>query len=631
MVRDYRDLLEIEQHSLPNAEVGSTYALIERAARAFAQEPAMSFFLRTEDHAAPATWSYSALLSDITRAANLFRRLGVQRNDVVALVMPNLPEMHIALWGAQTAGIAFAVNPLLEGGQMAELLRKAKVRWLVTVDPDLDGQIWDRVGRAIADLPELRGVLAIDSRRYRADLEPSWVLPSELSGVRILDFCTELAAESGQCLAFAPPSADDTAAYFCTGGTTGLPKIACHSHRNEVVFCGQLASVIGEQVLHPGRTVLCALPLYHVNALIGTGLAVFAKGGHVLLATPGGYRTPGLIQRFWEIVETHRVASYSGVPTVYAGLLQVPCGDHDLSSLTAAICGAAPMPADLLERFERQTGQRVLEGYGLTEGTCASSITPASGETRVGSIGLRLPWQDMRPMILDEKGEWLRDAQTDEVGIICISGPNVFSGYLDPLHNEGIWLETPPCADRPAQRWLNTGDLGRCDQDGYFWLTGRQKELIIRGGHNIDPKSIEEVLAAHPAVAMCAAIGRPDAHAGEVPVAYVQLHPDCLVAPCELIDYAARHIAERAAVPKALILIDALPLTGVGKIFKPALIMREIERVVRYEAAEVGCALIEVRVEQSAKRGLLATYRAEGEVTRLAAALQRYSFASVAQ
>lgn len=283
MVRDYRDLLEIEQHPLPNAEIGSTYALIERAAHAFAQAPAMSFFLRTEVHASPVCWSYIALFSDITRAANLLRHLGVQRDDVVALVMPNLPETHIAMWGAQTAGIAFAVNPLLESGQLAELLRKAKVRWLVTVGPDQDEQIWERVGRAIVDLPDLLGVLAIDSRRYRADLEPSRTLPNELSGVPVLDFCTELAAESGRCLAFVPPSADDTAAYFCTGGTTGLPKIACHSHRNEVVFCGQLASVIGEQVLHPGRTVLCALPLYHVNALIGTGLAVFAKGGHVFL------------------------------------------------------------------------------------------------------------------------------------------------------------------------------------------------------------------------------------------------------------------------------------------------------------------------------------------------------------
>lgn len=136
------------------------------------------------------------------------------------------------------------------------------------------------------------------------------------------------------------------------------------------------------------------------------------------------------------------------------------------------------------------------------------------------------------------------------------------------------------------------------------------------------------MLAAHPAVAMCAAIGRPDVHAGEVPVAYVQLHPDCFVAPCELIDHAARYIAERAAVPKAVILVDALPLTGVGKIFKPELTMREIERVVRYEAAEVGCKLIEVRVEQSARHGLVAAYRAEGETTHLAEVLKRYSFAS---
>jgi len=305
--------------------------------------------------------------------------------------------------------------------------------------------------------------------------------------------------------------------------------------------------------------------------------------------------------------------------------LQVPIGDCDTSSLTAAICGAAPMPAELIRRFEQQSGQRVLEGYGLTEGTCASSISPVHGELRAGSIGMRLPWQDMRAMILDEHGQWLRDAEVDEAGVICISGPNVFSGYLEQVHNQGAWFTT---AD--GRRWFNTGDLGRCDIEGYFWLTGRKKELIIRGGHNIDPRSIEDVLAAHPAVAMCAAVGRPDAYAGELPVAYVQLRKGLEVSAAELLKHAAQHIAELAAVPKELIFVDALPLTAVGKIFKPALVMREIEQVVRREAAGLNLQVDTVQVEQVAERGIVARYRCQRNQQRLAAVLAGYTFISEA-
>ena len=159
---------------------------------------------------------------------------------------------------------------------------------------------------------------------------------------------------------------------------------------------------------------------------------------------------------------------------------------------------------------------RIVEGYGLTEGACVSSGNPAGAEPRIGSIGIRYPYQDMRALILDGD-KYVRDAETNEIGVIAIRGPNVFAGYLDPAHNLGIWI------DRDGETWLNTGDLGRQDADGYFWLTGRKKELIIRGGHNIDPKLIEEPLHRHPAVALAAAIGRPDPHAGEAPVAYVQL------------------------------------------------------------------------------------------------------------
>lgn len=616
MISCHSDILMLEQAPSPNTDVTSTYALLQRSATRFANELALSFFLTVDQHKHPHRWTYAELFADVTRAANLFRRLGVRRGDVVALVLPNLPETHIAMWGAQTAGIAFAVNNQLESTQMGELLRTAKTRWVVTVGAELDEQINQRTLAACREVPDLQGILQINGQRYLAS-------ESKVQESTIWDFNQLLNAESGDSLQFTPPTEDDVAAYFCTGGTTGLPKIALHSQRNEVAFSGQLDAVIGEPVLRQGRTVLTGLPLFHVNALLATGLSVFGAGGHILLATPAGYRSPSLIQRFWEIVETHKVNSYSGVPTIYASLIQVPVGEWDTSSLTVAICGAAPMPAELIRRFEQQTGQRILEGYGLTESTSASSVNPAKANPIAGSIGLRLPWQDMRAMILDADGKWLRDAETDEVGVICLNGPNVFMGYLDDAHNHNAWFEMPE-----GQRWFNTGDLGRQDENGYFWLAGRKKELIIRGGHNIDPRSIEDALASHPAVAMCAAVGRPDSYAGELPVAYVQLRRGSTTTVEELMTHAQKTISERASIPKELILVDALPLTAVGKTFKPALVMREIEYTVRREANELGLTLDKLEVEQCPRRGMVVHYRCSGDHTPLADVLAGYTFIS---
>jgi fatty-acyl-CoA synthase/long-chain acyl-CoA synthetase len=631
-VSSLRDIETIESaRPDPFSSTGSTWEMIRDGAAIAPDSRALSFFLRVEDFEHPVSWSHAELLADITRAARMFRRLGVQRGDVVAYILPNLPETHIALWGAETAGIAFAVNPLLEAGQMGQLLRAADTRWVVTIGPQPDPEIWQRVSQASAAVPGLRGILLVDALRHLPGRSREAELPEPPGELRLLDFHAELEAEDGSELGFEPPAAGDIASYFCTGGTTGLPKIAQHSHRNETANALQVIAVLGEHIMQPGATVLTGLPLFHVNAQIGTGLSVLASGGHVLLATAGGYRTAGLLARFWEIVEHHAVCSFSGVPTVYAGLLQAPRAGRDLSCLNRAICGAAPMPVDLFRKFEQETGMRILEGYGLTESACVASLNPPDGEAHIGSIGLRLPWQPMCTMLLDEDGCFLRLAEADEIGAICISGPNVFPGYLTAEQNEGIWLEAEG-PDGRLRRWFNTGDLGRCDADGFFWLTGRRKELIIRGGHNIDPKTIEEALAAHPAVALAAAVGRPDPYAGEIPVAYVQLREGGQISEQQLLEYAAERISERAAVPKRIYVVDALPLTAVGKTFKPTLVMQEIESVIRDEATAADVTLDELQVEQDARLGILARYRlAQPESPQAAAftaALGRYTFKS---
>ncbi|MGO1502913.1 MAG: AMP-binding enzyme, partial [Marinobacter sp.] len=222
------------------------------------------------------------------------------------------------------------------------------------------------------------------------------------------------------------------------------------------------------------------------------------------------------------------------------------------------------------ENFERLTGLVLIEGFGMTEGTCGSLLNPIAGERRSGSVGLRLPYSGARAVRLDADGKFERDCAVDEVGSLVIRGPNVFSGYTDPEKNHDIWVDGD---------WFNTGDLARQDSDGYFWLTGRSKDLIIRGGHNIDPQMIEDVLHQHPAVGMAAAVGKPCEKVGELPVAYVSLKANSTCTEAELLEFCQERIPERAAVPKDIWIIDVIPLTAVGKTFKPTLRQDAIAKV----------------------------------------------------
>jgi fatty-acyl-CoA synthase len=216
----------------------------------------------------------------------------------------------------------------------------------------------------------------------------------------------------------------------------------------------------------------------------------------------------------------------------------------------------------LIRRIEGELGVPVVEGYGMTEVHCYSTMNPMHGERRPGSVGLRLPYTEVRVADVAGDGTILRDCPLGTIGHVLMRGPQVTPGYLEPRHNRGAML---------SDGWLDSGDLGRLDKDGYLWLTGRSKDLIIRGGHNIDPIVIEEALVRHPAVETAAAVGLPDTYAGELPMAFVQLRPGAEATPDELREFARKEIPERAAVPVQVMVIPQMPLTGVGKIFKPAL------------------------------------------------------------
>ena len=587
------DILALESASGPTLP-GSTYEMIGAAARAHPEAPALSFFSRVENHAQPQVWTYQTLFERITAAANFFYELGVGRDDVVAFVLPNLPQTHLVIWGGQAAGIAFAINPMLEPAAITELLKAGQAKVLVTLAPLPGMDLWTKLRPLLGQVRCLEHVVLVDPAG-RGDAAS---VPEAGSPFAIHDFASGLQRQpvdrlvSGRAI-----RPGDRSSYFCTGGTTGTPKIAMRTHANEVTNAWSTGQVLGDGIA-PGKTIFCGLPLFHVNGVLVTGLLPFSRGAHVVLGTLAGYRGEGVIQRFWELVEHHRINFFSAVPTVYAALLQHPTQGRDLSSLEYGLCGAAPMPLELMQVFQRRTGLKILEGYGLTEGTCVSTCNPPLGERRTGSIGLRMPLQPMKAVVLDEAGCYLRDCAIDEVGVLVISGANIFAGYRDPAQDKGLWLVVD------GRRWLNTGDLGRQDAQGYFYLTGRKKELIIRGGHNIDPAAIEEPLHQHPAVQLAAAVGRPDAHAGELPVAYVQLKPGASATEEALLAFVAERITERAAVPKAVRIVPAMPLTGVGKIFKPALKQREIEDALRAALRDAAVTVDRLIVVDDPRLGL---------------------------
>jgi fatty-acyl-CoA synthase len=607
-VASLRDVEAIEAPGTPPLPP-STYEAIRRGADLDPDAPALSFFLTAEGHRSPETWTYRALVGHVTQAANVFHRLGATRDTVIALVLPNLPETHFAIWGAEAAGIVMPMNPMLDGAALGSLLEASGAEILVTVAPRPGTDAWQRLRQALARASALRHVLLVSARGRAANrgamgegAEPGRTVADAVpEHIAVHDFASAMAAEDPSALASGRVfSASDPSSWFATGGTTGLPKLAMRNHGNEVANAWSASQALGDAV-GPRTVVLCGLPLFHVNAVLVTGLLPFSQGAHVLLATPEGYRAPGLVSRFWDVVEHHRVNLFSGVPTLYSSLLQVPVGAHDVTSLAYAICGAAPMPTEVIRAFEERTGVKILEGYGLTEATCVSSLNPARGERRAGSIGLRLPGQQMKAVVLDERRAFVRDCQVGEVGAVVVSGPNVFIGYRDPAQNRGLWVD---CGD--GQRWLDTGDLGRSDAEGYFWLTGRRKELIIRGGHNIDPASIEEPLHRHPGVAIAAAVGRPDAHAGELPVAYVQPRPGAAVGEAELVEFLGHEIGERAALPKRIRVVSDMPLTAVGKIYKPELKRREAKDALEAALREAAVSFRTLDITQDPSRGMVA-------------------------
>jgi fatty-acyl-CoA synthase len=573
----------------------STYQLLLDAASTWPDGIAAQWIPDPADHARCLTWTYAQLAGTVTRIANALTALGVRRQDAVTLCGVNTSMLYAATLAAQAAGIAAPVNPALSAERIAELIRRTGSRVLVAAGPELDPQLWPRLA-GVARQAGLTAVLAL-----RPD--GAHGAPPALGGTGepdghgpVVAYLDVLIAgqPAGHLAGAAPPRAGDLAAFVHTGGTTGAPKIAAHTHANQLACGHGIAQCSG---LAAGEAMLGGLPLFHVNALIVTGIAPIFSGARVVWPGPAGYRDKALYARFWTIVEHYRVAAMSAVPTVYGALTQVPV-DADISSLRLPIAGAAPLPSSVREAFAAHTGRRLLEGYGLTEATCASTWT-RPGEERPGSVGRPLPGQQVKAVRIADDGSWT-DCTPGQAGVLAIGGPAVFAGYVTDPRRGGPRVSREGAVQ---DGWLNTGDLGRVDDDGFVYLTGRAKDLIIRGGHNIDPGTIEEALLRHPAVAAAAAVGRPDRYSGEVPVAYVVPAGPGHFDETGLLAWASAAIDEPAARPKRVYPVDAIPVTAVGKQFKPALAADAAARAVTEALAAAG--LSEARATAAHEDGRL--------------------------
>ncbi|MBT9505149.1 acyl-CoA synthetase [Rhodoferax sp.] len=608
-IRNMADVRRLE--ALPLAQtltVRSTYELLCNSARAFGSKPALTFLRTADPEDAPIRWSYAELLSYVHQTANLLNSLGVGPNDAVAVLLPGCLEYHLALWGGEAAGIVQPLNPLLSDEKLVSLMTVARAKVLIAYGSDADAGLWSKALRLRTQVPTLTTVLRVaphdESPGSAGDL-PAGV--ADFAALRATQPADRLV--SGRDI-----QPDDVAAYFHTGGTTGAPKLARHTHGNQVFTAWVCVMMQGVKSTDVG---INGYPLFHVAGVLPGSLTALSAGAETVIPTTALMRNREVMANYWRLVEKYKATAVSGVPTVLAALANVPVGDADISSVRYCRTGAAPMPAELAVRFERQFHLHVHESFGMTEMAGISSVTPPGVVGPSGCVGFPLPYGRLRIVALDETGGASdTDLPPGEQGMVLFKAPNVIPGFLDPEDTARAFTH---------DGWLATGDLGWLDSEGRLNLSGRSKDLIIRGGHNIDPKTIEDAMSAHPAIQLCAAVGAPDAYAGELPVVFVTLVPGTTATEAELLAFVGERVDEAPARPKAVTILQNMPMTNVGKIYKPDLRLLATHAVVSALVDQVyrdaGCEHL-TRAEvssdtQDGVRVILHTSQAGAQAARL--------------
>jgi long-chain acyl-CoA synthetase len=533
------------------------HGLLEQTAARYPDRIATIFF--------GAKLTYRDLNEAANRFAHALLQFGLGQGDRVALMLPNCPQFLIAFYGALKAGaVVTAINPLYTPRELTYQLNDAEAETLVTLS-----KFYPTV-EAVRDSTALRQVIVTNLKEYfPAALWALFTLFKERKeGHRVSlrrerptfwfqDLLATARSAAGPGIAVNP---DDTALLQYTGGTTGSPKGAMLKHRGLVANTLQIRAWLSD-FREAAETMLLVLPLFHVFGL-GACMSVMVQGAGTLVLLPQ-FNTRDVLHA----ISKHRATLFPGVPSMYVALNNSPeLPRVDLTSLRHCFSGAAPLPQEVQERFETHIGGRLVEGYGMTEAN-ACIITPLRGTRKLGSIGVPIPEVEARIVDL-ETGE--RTLATGEVGELVVRCPQQMQGY---------WRRSDETAEVLRQGWLYTGDIARMDEEGFFYLVDRKKEIILSGGFNVYPRDVEEVLYLHPKVREAAVIGIADAFLGEQVKAFVVPHAGEVASADELIAFCRERLVVYK-VPKQIEFRESLPKTLIGKILRRVLLEEERQRTV---------------------------------------------------
>jgi long-chain acyl-CoA synthetase len=457
-------------------------------------------------------WSYEDFGRAVLKTSKMLHSRGIGKGDVVSLLMPNSPEYIIAYFACWRIGaVAGPVNSLLKSEEIEWVVGNSESKLLVTLDGLEKHGFRERFG--VPDVKiDLTSLPPIDAGNSEIDIAP-----------------------------------DDDAIIIYTSGTTGKPKGCLLTHGNIIANARQIAEWMS---FGPADRLLTVMPLFHMNAVSVTTMSALYAGGSTVVSPKFS------ASRFWDIIEKYEITSFGSVATMLSMLLSnqqsASSGQPNNSSLRFAMCGSAPVPVEVLRKFEETFGVLVIEGYGLSESTCRSTFNPPNENRRPGSCGLPIG-NEMR--IVDDDDN---DVPDGELGEIVLRGPNIFKGYFNN-----------PEATEHAFRggWFHTGDIGYRDADGFYYIADRKSDMIIRGGENIYPREIDDVLYRHPAVEHAAAIGVPDELYGEEVAAFVVLKKGSDAGADELIAFCREHLADYKC-PKTVHFVEEIPKGPTGKLLK---------------------------------------------------------------
>ena len=520
--------------------------------------------------------SYRELLKEVDQFSRVLSSLGVRAGDRVGLVLPNCPQYVISYYAIlRLGGVVVGNNPLYTDQELAHQLLDAGIELCIVLD-----QLYPKIER-IRNETTLRDIMVTRLNDY---------LPFPKSALAPLKFRRD-ARKEGRTWPPVPPGADvkwwhdvmkgsyppapvaevdpknDIAALLYTGGTTGTSKGAALTHRNLVCNAMQAGAWFPDLV-DGKEAFMCVVPFFHAYGLTA-GLNVAVDKAAKLIVLPRFD-----LKMTFDQIRRERPTLFPGVPRLYSAINEA-AGDRgeDLRSIRACVSGAAPLPAEVAEKFERLTGGSLVEGYGMTEASPVTHANPVYGKRKAGSIGLPFPDTDCRLADLDD---WTKDAAPGAQGELLVSGPQVMKGYW----NRPEETEAQIKQDSDGTRWLLTGDVATMDDEGYFYLVDRKKEIILVSGFNVYPTEVEKVLSRHDKVERVCVVGVPHPGTGEVVKAYVVLKKGETASAEEILEFAAdeRHGLTGYRVPKLVEFRESLPETLIGKVLRRVLLEEERQK-----------------------------------------------------